>query len=237
MAQRILLIEDDARLADNVREYLARWGYDVSTAGTAGEGLRRARGEAFDAVLLDLMLPDQDGLELCRTLRAESEVPIVVITARGDAEDRIVGLELGADDYLGKPFNPRELLARLRAVLRRRAGPGAGRARPLRFGRLEIDPDARSVRVGGEERSLTSYQFDLLCALAGSPGRVLSREVLMDKVRGEALEAFDRSIDVHISRIRAAIEDDPRRPRRILTVRGTGYVFARVQDEGDDPGR
>jgi DNA-binding response OmpR family regulator len=188
-------------------------------------------------VLLDLMLPDQDGLELCRTLRAESEVPIVVITARGDAEDRIVGLELGADDYLGKPFNPRELLARLRAVLRRRAGPGAGRARPLRFGRLEIDPDARSVRVGGEERSLTSYQFDLLWALAGSAGRVLSREVLMDKVRGAALEAFDRSIDVHISRIRAAIEDDPRRPRRILTVRGAGYVFARVQDEGGEPTR
>jgi len=237
MNHRILLIEDDARLADNVREYLARSGYAVSTAGTAAEGLRCARGGVFDAVLLDLMLPDQDGLELCRTLRAESDVPIIVITARGDAEDRIVGLELGADDYLGKPFNPRELLARLRAVLRRRAGPGAGRARPLRFGRLEIDPDARSVRVGGEERSLTSYQFDLLCALAGAAGRVLSRESLMDKVRGAALEAFDRSIDVHISRIRAAIEDDPRRPRRILTVRGAGYVFARVQDEGGDPGR
>jgi DNA-binding response OmpR family regulator len=152
-----------------------------------------------------------------------------MLTARGDEEDRIVGLELGADDYLPKPFNPRELLARLRALLRRgRSGATPGR---LRFGSLEIDKGARVVRKDGEPRPLTSYQFDLLCALADSAGRVLSREALMNRVRGTALEAFDRSIDVHVSRIRAAIEDDPRQPRRILTVRGAGYVFAREADE------
>jgi DNA-binding response OmpR family regulator len=152
-----------------------------------------------------------------------------MLTARGDAMDRVVGLELGADDYLPKPFEPRELLARLRAVLRRRA-PG-GRGDPLlRFGRLEIDPDAREARMDGEPRPLTGYQFELLLALARNAGRVLSREALMELVKGEALEAFDRSIDVHVSRIRAAIEDDPKHPRRIITVRGAGYVFARAQD-------
>jgi DNA-binding response OmpR family regulator len=177
------------------------------------------------------MLPDLDGFEICRRVRAEHELPILMLTARGEDTDRIVGLELGADDYLPKPFNPRELAARLKAILRRGVSGGGKRGRLLRFGRLEIDRDARSVRIGGEERALTSYQFDLLVALAESAGRVLSREALMDKVRGEEPEAFDRSIDVHISRIRAAIEDDPRRPRRIITVRGAGYVFARQQDD------
>jgi DNA-binding response OmpR family regulator len=157
-----------------------------------------------------------------------------MLTARGDEEDRIVGLELGADDYLPKPFNPRELLARLRAILRRQRAPKSGSAAPLRFGRLEIDRDARVVRVAGEEKPLTSHQFELLVALAENAGRVLSREALMNRVRGESLESFDRSIDVHISRIRAAIEDDPRQPRRLLTLRGAGYVFARRQDEDVD---
>ena len=152
-----------------------------------------------------------------------------MLTARGDEEDRIVGLELGADDYLPKPFEPRELLARLRAILRRR-GASEKRAGTLRFGRLEIDRDARSVRVDGAERALTSYQFDLLVAMAEHAGKVLSRETLMDLVKGAALEAFDRSIDVHVSRIRAAIEEDPKKPRRIITVRGAGYVFAKLQD-------
>jgi two-component system, OmpR family, phosphate regulon response regulator OmpR len=153
---------------------------------------------------------------------------VLMLTARGDAMDRIVGLEIGADDYLPKPFEPRELLARLRAILRRRQ---AGRpSSVLRFGRLEIDRDARTVRVDGAERSLTGHQFTLLVALAENAGRVLSRDNLMDLVKGQALEAFDRSIDVHVSRIRAAIEDDPKQPRRILTVRGAGYVFARQQD-------
>jgi DNA-binding response OmpR family regulator len=230
MAERVLMIEDDGALAQLVRDYLAPMGFDVVSVGTATEGLRRLEAEAFDAVLLDVMLPDLDGFEVCRRIRNSSDVPVLMLTARGDDEDRIAGLEIGADDYLPKPFNPRELLARIRAVLRRRQ-PARGRSTPLRFGRLEIDRDARVVRVDGDEKPVTGYQFDLLLTLAESAGRVLSREALMTKVRGDALEAFDRSIDVHVSRLRAAIEDDPRRPRRILTVRGAGYVFARKQDE------
>jgi two-component system phosphate regulon response regulator OmpR len=230
MAERILMIEDDAALAGLVGDYLRPLGFDVAAEGTARDGLARLGREPFAAVLLDVMLPDTDGFEVCRRIRAGSDVPVIMLTARGQDEDRIVGLEIGADDYLPKPFNPRELLARLRAVLRRRS-PGASRTVPLRFGRLEIDRDARVVRVDGKERPLTSYQFDLLVALAESPGRVLGRERLMERAGRDAAVAFDRSIDVHVSRIRAAIEDDPRRPRRLLTVRGAGYVFAKKQDE------
>ncbi len=228
MPQRILLIEDDSRLASLVSEYLGESGFRVSIAGNGAEGLERIKREPFDAIVLDLMLPDIGGLEICRHVRRTSALPILMLTARGDPADRVVGLELGADDYLPKPFEPRELLARLRAILRR-ASPGASRG-ALRFGRLEIDRDTRVVRLDGNEKTLTSYQFDLLAALAGHAGRVLSRDQLMDLVKGEPLEAFDRSIDVHISRIRAALEDDPRKPRRIITVRGAGYVFARSPD-------
>jgi len=224
-----LLIEDDPRLAGLVTEYLGEAGFVVSTAATGRAGLDRIGREPYDAVVLDLMLPDVDGLEVCRQLRASSsEVPVLMLTARGDTMDRVVGLEIGADDYMPKPFEPRELLARLRAILRRRHS--ARGSDVLRFGRLEIDRGARAVRVDGTERSLTSHQFTVLVALAEKAGRVLSRDVLMDLVKGETLEAFDRSIDVHVSRIRAAIEDDPKKPRRILTVRGAGYVFARQQD-------
>jgi len=229
MAARILMIEDDARLSGMVGEYLGKSGFRVTVCGTGAEGLNRLGHEAFDALVLDLMLPDQDGLEVCRAVRAGSDLPILMLTARGDATDRVVGLELGADDYLPKPFDPRELAARLRAILRRRS-PGRA-ADVLRFGRLEIDRGARTVRLDGEERPLTSYQFALLVAFAERSGRVMSRDELMDLVKGEQLEAFDRSIDVHVSRIRAAIEDDPKRPRRIITVRGAGYVFAKSQDE------
>ncbi len=228
MAQRILLIDDDARLAGMVSEYLGGAGFRVTVAGRGEAGIEKLEREPFDALVLDLMLPDMDGLEVCRRVRAKTDVPILMLTARGDAADRIVGLEIGADDYLPKPFEPRELLARLKAVLRRGRAPEA--ARRMRFGRLEIDRDARAVRLDGRDRNLTSYQFALLIAFAENAGRVLSRDQLMDLVKGEPLEAFDRSIDVHVSRIRAAIEDDPRRPRRILTVRGAGYVFARAQD-------
>ncbi len=154
-------------------------------------------------------------------------MPILMLTARGEPADRVIGLELGADDYLAKPFEPRELLARVRALLRRAKAPHNSAL--MRFGRLDIDRDARSVRLDGEERTLTSLQYELLVALAENAGRVLSRDALMDLVSGKAREAFDRSIDVHVSRIRAAIEDDPKKPRRLITVRGAGYVFAKNQ--------
>ncbi|HEU4852559.1 MAG TPA: response regulator transcription factor [Telluria sp.] len=239
MTQRILMIEDDQRLSAMVAAYLTQNGYEVEQAATGAAGMSALTGSQpghFSLVLLDLMLPDANGLELCSRIRsldsALSSLPVIMLTAKGDPFDRIVGLEMGADDYLPKPFEPRELLARLRAVLRRPAmhETAAPNTSVLRFGRLEIDPAARVVRVDGQERPLTAYQFDLLVALAERAGRVLSREQLVDAVRGEAGDPFDRSIDVHVGRLRAAIEDDPKQPQRIVTVRGAGYVFAKVQD-------
>jgi len=229
---KLLLIDDDARLANMVRDYLRDHGLDVSVAPDGAQGLAQLARDEVDVVILDLMLPDADGLELCRRIRAQADqssaVPILMLTAKGDPLDRVIGLEMGADDYLPKPFEPRELLARIRALLRRsRAAPND---QVLRFGRLEIDRGARLVRVGGELRQLTSHQFDLLLALAEHAGRVVSREQLMEWVRGAALDAYDRSIDVHVARLRAQIEDDARTPKRIITVRGAGYVFAKVQD-------
>ncbi len=232
MADEILVIDDDTRLSAMLSDYLSGNGFSVRTAASSLAGLDEIGRRPPDAVILDVMLPDLDGFETCRRIRALSDVPVLMLTAKGEETDRIVGLELGADDYLPKPFSPRELVARLRAVLRRRAPAAAGaNERVLRFGRLEIDPASRIARIDGRDCDITGHQFDILVALAGNAGRILSREQLMDMVRGEAFDAFDRSIDVHVSRIRAAIEDDPRHPRRIVTVRGAGYVFARRQDE------
>ncbi len=231
------MIEDDENLSKMLCEYLRGYGFELVARPNASEGLAELERGRYSALLLDVMLPDLDGFEVCKRVRGDSahwDLPILMLTARGDETDRIVGLELGADDYLPKPFNPRELLARLRAVLRRRSTKTDEVPSSLHFGALEIDRAARSVRLAGKERSLTSHQFELLLALAENAGRVLSRDQLMDKVRGESLEAFDRSIDVHISRIRAAIEEDPKHPKRIVTVRGAGYVFAR---EPADQGR
>lgn len=227
MSERVLLVEDDARLAEMVSEYLGGAGFDISRVASGAAALERLGRQPYDALVLDLTLPDIDGLEVCRRLRAKWDTPVLMLTARGEPMDRVVGLEIGADDYLAKPFEPRELLARLRALLRRAHAPV--RASLLRFGRLEIDRDARAVRLDGSERALTSLQYELLVAFAQNAGRVLSRDTLMDLVKGQPLEAFDRSIDVHVSRIRAAIEDDPKKPRRLITVRGAGYVFARQQ--------
>jgi two-component system phosphate regulon response regulator OmpR len=230
MAERILLVEDDPRLGEMLSEYLGQAGFRITVAPLGVTALELLSGAEYDAVVLDLMLPDMDGLDVCRQLRTRSDTPVLMLTGRGDAIDRIVGLELGADDYLPKPFQPRELLARLRAILRRRVRGRTSAEPSLHFGRLEIDIAARAVRLDGVPRELTGYQFNLLVALAEKAGRVLSRDALMDLVKGERLEAFDRSIDVHMSRIRAAIEDDPKKPRRVITVRGAGYVFAKVQD-------
>jgi two-component system, OmpR family, phosphate regulon response regulator OmpR len=234
--KRVLLIEDDFRLAGMLSEYLGKAGFHVIHAENGTRGLALHEREPVDVVILDLMLPDTDGLEICRLIRARSDSPILMLTARGDPMDRVVGLEMGADDYLPKPFEPRELLARLRAILRRshaepRSRPGTGSSPDvLRFGRLEIDRGAREARIDGAPCPLTGYQFALLLTLAEHAGRVMSRDALMDTVKGEPIEAFDRSIDVHVSRIRAAIEDDPKKPRRVITIRGTGYVFAKAQD-------
>ena len=233
MNTQVLMIEDDERLAKMVGDYLRQSGFGFSHAADGARGLSEVQKNAPHLVILDLMLPDMDGLQVCQKIRALSgelgQTPVLMLTAKGDPMDRIVGLELGADDYLPKPFEPRELLARIRAVLRRQSDSGSGKNTRLQFGSLEIDRDARTVSVKGQVCELTSYQFDLLVAMAERAGRVLSRDQIMEAVRGRELEAFDRSIDVHRGRIRMAIEDDPKMPERILTVRGVGYVFAKQQ--------
>jgi two-component system OmpR family response regulator len=222
----VLLVEDDLRLASLTKEYLE--GHGVAVVHVA-EG-RRAQDEAlhgkYDAILLDLMLPGRDGLEICREVRARSDVPILVLTARGEEADRVMGLELGADDYLAKPFSPRELLARIRAVTRRAKGRAGPAREVVKVGALVVDPAAMRATLDGREVALTGYEFALLLALAKRAGRVLSREQLMELARGSAEEAFDRSIDVHVSRLRQKLGDDPKRPRLIKTIRGAGYVLA-----------
>lgn len=234
----LLLIDDDSRLAGMVGDYLRAQGYELTHAPDGTTGLSYVQALKPDLMILDVMMPGLDGLEVCRRLRAlpdaTGRTPVLMLTAKGDPMERVVGLELGADDYLAKPFEPRELLARIRAILRRYDNTPQPSAPPatsrLVFGSLEIDRDAREVRVGAQVADLTSYQFDLLVALAERAGRVLTREQIMEAVRGRELEAFDRSIDVHMGRIRAAIEAEVKTPKRILTVRGVGYVFAKQQD-------
>ncbi|MDT8998927.1 response regulator transcription factor [Paucibacter sp. APW11] len=232
MSSKLLLIDDDARLTGMLADYLSAAGFELSVAGSLAKARQHLAEHLPDLLVLDLMLPDGDGLDFCRELRGDNRLrrlPVLMLSARGEPMDRILGLELGADDYLAKPFEPRELQARVKALLRRLEPAGDG-AELLRFGRLEVDLAARMARLDGKPCDLTSHQFDLLVVLAQSPGRVLSRDQIMDALKGHPLEAFDRSIDVHISRIRAVIEDDPKAPRRVLTVRGAGYVFARKQD-------
>ena len=224
----LLVVDDDTRLRELLRRFLAENGFRVTVASDSLDARSKLGSFAFDLLVLDIMMPGESGLELTRALREKDGVPILLLTAMGEPDDRIAGLESGADDYLAKPFEPRELLARLRSILRR--AKGEQKSEVVRFGRLEIDIAARQVRLDGEACNLTSHQFALLAALAQHAGRVMSREALMDLLKNERLEAFDRSIDVHISRIRAAIEDDPKKPRRVITVRGAGYVFAKAQE-------
>jgi DNA-binding response OmpR family regulator len=222
----VLLVEDDLRLASLTREYLEGHGLAVVHVSDGRRGQDEALSGRYDAVLLDLMLPGKDGLEVCREIRARSDVPIVVLTARGEEADRVMGLELGADDYLAKPFSPRELLARIRAVVRRAKGKAGPTREAVRVGGLVVDPAARRVTLDGREIALTGYEFSLLHALARRAGRVLGREQLMELAKGSPDDAFDRSIDVHVSRLRQKLGDDPKRPRLIKTVRGAGYLLA-----------
>jgi DNA-binding response OmpR family regulator len=224
----VLLIEDDDRLARLMKDYLATHSVSITRAADGQSGLETALRRTFDVVLLDIMLPKKSGIDVCRELRQRSDVPIIAITARGEEADRVLGLELGADDYVLKPFSMRELLARMRAVVRRasgRVGPGS-QSKTVRVGRLTIDSSARRAMLEDRELPLTSHEFSLLRVLAERPGAVLSREQLMELATGNADEAFDRSIDVHVSRLRQKLGEDPKRPRLIKTVRGAGYVLA-----------
>lgn len=219
-----LLVEDDTRLAELTRQYLETHGLAVTVEHDGQRGLDLALRHPFDVVLLDWMLPGRSGLEVCQRLQAHRPVPVIMLTARGEEADRVMGLETGADDYLSKPFSPRELLARIRAVLRRsRARSKPGRA--LTRGDLQLDGNTRTATLEGRVLDLTGYEFSLLYALVDNAGVALSRDRLMELAKGTADEAYDRSVDVHISRLRHKIESEPSKPRRIKTIRGVGYMF------------
>ncbi len=228
---KVLLVEDDERLGQLTARYLQSHGVLVTLVGDGIAGQAEALRRQYDCVLLDLMLPGRDGLEVCRNLRARVDVPVIMLTARGEEADQVIGLEAGADEYVTKPFSARALLARVRAVVRRARGRAGPPQRQLRIGPLVIDEATMAVTRDGAPLDLTAYEFAILRALAERPGRVLSREQLLDLAKGGAELSFDRSIDVHVSRLRAKLGDDARHPRLLKTVRGAGYLLA-----DDDPG-
>jgi DNA-binding response OmpR family regulator len=224
--QKILVVEDEARIARLVRDYLEHAGFEAVVAGDGETALASARRSMPDLVVLDLGLPGRDGLDVARTLRRTSSVPIVMLTARGDETDRVVGLELGADDYVVKPFSPKELVARVRAVLRRTQAARAGGPEVLRVADVEVDLPRMRVTVAGRPVELTPTEFQLLATLAREPGRVFTRGQLLDAVHGVAFESYERAIDAHVKNLRRKIEPTPGRPRYLLTVHGVGYRFA-----------
>jgi DNA-binding response OmpR family regulator len=223
MTSRVLLIDDDARLFELLASYLNQNGVDVTVAPDGPKGLAALEASPFDAVLLDVMMPGMDGLEVCKRIRQKSRIPVIMLTAKGDETDRVVGLEIGADDYVAKPFSPRELLARLRAVLRRAAPEVV--ADQLRVGDIAIDVPSREVKVLGRTADLTGIEFDILVALARRAGRVVPRESLLTEAGRGDIAVSERTVDVHISHLRQKLGDDPRAPRLIKTVRGIGYVL------------
>src|SRR5438132_3699940 len=224
--QRILVVEDEMQIARTLRDYLEVAGYEVTVVGDGGAALASARGERPDLVVLDLGLPTIDGLDVARELRRTATTPIVMLTARGEESDRIVGLELGADDYLVKPFSPKELVARVRAVLRRTASTSAGGSEVLRAGEVQVDVPRMRVSVAGRPVDLTPTEFQVLVTLVREPGRVFTRGQLLDAVHGVAFESYERAIDAHVKNIRKKIEPAAGRPRYVLTVHGVGYRFA-----------
>ena len=226
MAARVLVVEDEPTVSEVVERYLRREGYEVAVAADGSEGLRLAREWAPELVVLDLKLPRMDGLEVCRQLRRDSQVPIIMLTARSEETDRVVGLELGADDYMVKPFSPRELVARVKSVLRRVSfGPVQAPGGTLRFDNLTINPGTRGVTAGGKDVRLTAKEFDLLMFFASHPGQVFARDQLMDQVWDYTFAADSSTVTVHIRRLREKVEADPMRPRYIKTVWGVGYKF------------
>ena len=229
---RVLVIDDDRKLCRLIRDYLEPMGYEVGAAHSGTDGVERALGDAWDAVILDVMLPGLDGFEALKQIRRTSDVPVLMLTARGEEADRIVGLEIGADDYLPKTFSTRELLARLRAVVRRSraARPIQAEEKEIALGPLRIHPEARVAVLGDRPLDLTPVEFDLLLCLAGAKGRVKTREALLDEIRDRDYEVFDRSVDVHISALRKKLGDDPKTPQFIRTVRSAGYMWIAPDD-------
>ena len=223
--KHILVVDDEPRIAEIARDYLERAGYRVSVAGNGADALAVARARQPDLIVLDLGLPQMDGLDVTRMLRKHSNVPIIMLTARVDESDTLIGLELGADDYMTKPFSPKELVARVRAVFRR-ADAGPARGDVIRAGAVTLDKPRMHVTVEGRHVDLTATEFELLATLARQPGRVFTRAQLLDAIRGEEVESFDRAIDAHIKNVRRKVEPDPRKPRYVLTVHGVGYKFA-----------
>ncbi|HVP52149.1 MAG TPA: response regulator transcription factor [Terriglobales bacterium] len=234
MMAKILIVDDDAELCELVGEYLTREGFEVEAAHNGDKGLERALSGQHALVVLDIMLPGMTGLDVLRRLRSESRIPVLILTARGEDVDRIVGLEIGADDYLAKPFNPRELLARVRAILRRSQAAPATASAPVTVGDLELNPGARTVTRGGEPLELTAVEFSLLEALMRSAGQVVTREFLAQTVLGRRFVAYDRSIDMHVSKLRKKLGPPPDDGERIKTVRGVGYIYARSSGEEED---
>ncbi len=229
MARKILVVEDEKKMVNVIRAYLERAGFEVVAANDGGQALTVFRHEKPNLVLLDLNLPGMDGLDVARTLRKESVVPIIMVTARVEEADRLIGLELGADDYIAKPFSPREVVARVRAVLRRTEAQTAT-AQIVRFGELTVDLTKHTVSLGDKLVELTRTEFDLLVTLMQNPGRAFSRAQLLDEVLGESFEGYERTVDAHIKNLRQKIGDDPKKPRYILTVFGVGYRFAEDKD-------
>ena len=223
--KHILVVDDEPRIAEIARDYLERAGFKVTTAGSGADALAFARTKRPDLIVLDLGLPHMDGLDVTRTLRRQSSVPIIMLTARVDESDKLIGLELGADDYVTKPFSPKELVARVRAVFRRiDAAPERGDV--IRAGEVTLDKRRMQASVGQQSIDLTSTEFELLATLASQPGRVFTRAQLLDAIRGVEVESFDRAIDAHVKNVRRKLEPDPRNPRYVLTVHGVGYKFA-----------
>jgi len=225
--KKILVVDDEKKIVDIVKAYLERDGYKVIVAYDGRLALQMARSESPELIVLDLMLPEVSGWDVCRSLRTESNVPIIMLTARDDDSDKIVGLELGADDYVVKPFNPKELVSRVRAVLRRAEGT-AVKTKRIEFADLSIDLERHEVKRGDRLVELTLTEFELLRVLAEAPGRVYSRMQLLDKVQGSAYEGYERTIDSHIKNLRKKVETDPERPKYVITVRGVGYKFGEV---------
>jgi DNA-binding response OmpR family regulator len=223
MSATLLIIDDDAKLNQLLKDFLKDFGYAVITATHPARGLKKLKQASPDLVILDIMLPDMDGFEVCRAIRQDSSIPIIMLTARGEVTDKVVGLELGADDYLAKPFEPRELVARIQSVLRRTQKISDNQM--LNFDRLAIDLDKRVAMLDGEDLDLTTNEFTALALLARNAGKVLNRDQILQELRGMDCDAFNRSVDIAVSRLRQKLNDDPKSPQFIKTVWGSGYIF------------